>query len=377
MRIKLFLLLLGTCLLGACKAAPPQQNAVPLKPEGTGWTGFGIMRSDSTDYEVVEIFYGTDRRATGSDDEEDYFLGERGDLTYGRLRVSIPKQHRTGVLDSPPFWAPDWLPLFGKNPGDHIVLLSIEPLLNESLTGARKSRDTAALVRDALVFIHGFNTSFEDAARRCAQITYDLKFPGVPALFSWPSEGTWSPLAYTADEADARWTVPHLAEFLAVVAERSGAHRVHILAHSMGTRALTAALRIALNRDSLRFNQVILAAPDIDAAEFRRDIGPAIVGAAERITLYASSNDRALAFSRVVHDNQMAGEGGQNIVLLDGIDTIDASELDPDLLGHSYFSEVPSVIDDLFKLLRHRLGPDERRLESRQRGNARYWLLPP
>jgi esterase/lipase superfamily enzyme len=34
------------------------------------------------------------------------------------------------------------------------------------------------------VFIHGFGVSFEDAARRTAQLSYDLGFKGVPVLYS-------------------------------------------------------------------------------------------------------------------------------------------------------------------------------------------------
>jgi esterase/lipase superfamily enzyme len=51
----------------------------------------------------------------------------------------------------------------------------------------------------ALVFLHGFNVTFEDAAIRAAQIGYDLKVPGATAFFSWPSRG--SVAAYPADEA--------------------------------------------------------------------------------------------------------------------------------------------------------------------------------
>jgi esterase/lipase superfamily enzyme len=35
-------------------------------------------------------------------------------------------------------------------------------------------------MKDAFVFIHGYNVSFEDAARRTGQFAYDLKFVGAP-----------------------------------------------------------------------------------------------------------------------------------------------------------------------------------------------------
>ncbi len=36
---------------------------------------------------------------------------------------------------------------------------------------------------DALIFVHGFNTSFDDAAFRMAQIVWDLGYRGLPVLF--------------------------------------------------------------------------------------------------------------------------------------------------------------------------------------------------
>ena len=41
----------------------------------------------------------------------------------------------------------------------------------------------------ALVFVHGFNTTFDNALFRTAQIAYDLKFDGAPFVYSWPSQG--------------------------------------------------------------------------------------------------------------------------------------------------------------------------------------------
>ena len=89
--------------------------------------------------------------------------------------------------------------------------------------------------KEAFVFVHGFNVTFEDAARRTAQLAYDLGFKGAPILYSWPSKG--SLFSYAADEATIDWTVPHLKEFLEEIAFKSGAEVLHIIAQSMGNRA--------------------------------------------------------------------------------------------------------------------------------------------
>ncbi|MDQ5850782.1 MAG: alpha/beta hydrolase, partial [Chloroflexota bacterium] len=46
----------------------------------------------------------------------------------------------------------------------------------------------------------------------------------------------------TADRENAEFTVPHLKEFLAIIAAHSGAKIIHLIAHSMGNQALTGAL---------------------------------------------------------------------------------------------------------------------------------------
>ena len=92
-------------------------------------------------------------------------------------------------------------------------------------------------VQEALVFIHGYNVSFENAVKRTAQIAYDLQFPGAPVCYSWPSRGGLAD--YTRDENQAEWTVVHLHTFLQELVQQSGAKSVHLIAHSMGNRAAT------------------------------------------------------------------------------------------------------------------------------------------
>src|SRR5262245_31066233 len=98
----------------------------------------------------------------------------------------------------------------------------------------------------ALVFLHGFNVTFEDAAIRAAQIGFDLKVLGATAFFSWPSRGRVT--AYPADEATIEASEPAIADFLVDFAANCGAEKVHLIAHSMGNRGLLRALqRIAGN----------------------------------------------------------------------------------------------------------------------------------
>ena len=225
--------------------------------------------------------------------------------------------------------------------------------------------------------MHGYNVSFEDAARRTAQIAYDLKFDGAPIFFSWPSQA--GILEYTVDETNVSWAAPHLLRFLTEVAEQSGAERIHLIAHSMGNRALTSALRdlsLMQKSDKPMFDEVVLTAPDIDADTFVNDIAPAVVKTARRVTLYSSSNDEALMVSKKVHGYPRAGDSGSQLVVLPGIDTVDVSAVDTSLLGHTYYGDNSTVLADIFELLNASKPADQRHwLRPERLGLLKYWVF--
>ncbi|MDZ7615441.1 MAG: alpha/beta fold hydrolase [Patescibacteria group bacterium] len=298
---------------------------------------------------------------------------QRGVLEYGTCKVTIPKTHEVGQLEAPSIFRLD----FRETPERHIVLAGIEPLESQVFFDALKTRIDESSAKSAFVFVHGFNVTFEDAARRTAQIAYDLKFDGVPIFYSWPSQGGL--FKYTVDETNVMWTVPHLRQFLTEVAERTEARRIHLVAHSMGNRALTSALRDLsfLPEDTRpRFSEVVLTAPDIDAEVFRKDIAPYIVQTADRVTLYASSNDTALAYSKTVHGYPRAGDSGHELLVLPGMETVDVSEVDTSLLGHSYYGSNETVLADLIEVLHKSMPPRERQwLRSAQAGPLEYWVF--
>jgi esterase/lipase superfamily enzyme len=322
---------------------------------------------------VVRIFYATDRKAIDSSDPKKAFSGERspdGELSFGTCEVRIPRDHRMGVLEKPSIWRVE----FRENPEKHFALIGLERLDSATYFRAVAQRVADSRKKEAFVFIHGYNVSFQDAAKRTAQISYDLGFPGAPILYSWPSGGKL--LAYFADENNVEWSTPHLQTFLTTLRKQTSAQRIHLIAHSMGNRALTralASLSAGPDRGSVLFHQIVLTAPDIDTGVFLQ-LARAIETTGERITLYASSKDRALLKSQQLHRGPRAGESGENIVIVDGIDTVDASEVDTGFLGHSYFGDTRSVLSDLFVLLQDGHSPGQRPgMRQMERKEQVYW----
>ena len=351
-------------------------------------------------YQSVEVFYGTDRKWIQPDgdvwefdqhSESAAYGTERGNLEFGTLKVSIPVTHRTGELEGMGFFE------LKLNPAKHVVLLTVNRksralfiselqrrlTCHPTIEGVEAS-DCMQGDKAALVFIHGYNVSFKDAARRTAQIAYDLRFAGVPLMYSWPSQASIP--GYTADEANIRWTVPHLEDFLTVVTEETQAETVHVIAHSMGNRAVTEVLRrFAIEQaapDHPRFNQIVLVAPDVDAAVFSDEIAPTFAGVGKRVTLYASAHDKALNVSKGLHQYPRAGDLSEEVMIAEGVETIDASDVDTSLLrairlGHSYFADKKSAIDYLKATLSGALANDRsRRLERcYPKSGGMYWKI--
>ncbi|WP_162237471.1 alpha/beta hydrolase [Sphingobium sp. Leaf26] len=228
--------------------------------------------------------------------------------------------------------------------------------------------------RQGLVFLHGYNTKFEDAARRTAQLKVDLAHKGPAGFFSWPSLGFGA--GYTGDEAAIEGSEPAIRSFLIDFAERSGASAVHIIAHSMGNRGLLRAMDAIANAAAsaapVRFGQVFLAAPDVDAQLFR-NLAAAYGRLSTRATLYVTNNDKAIGLSRRLHHFARAGLAPP-IAVVPGVDTIDASHVNLGLLGHSYAAEMRPVLADMHRLIQGDAAPDNRfGLRKALGGAAEYW----
>ncbi|WP_428927859.1 alpha/beta hydrolase [Marinibacterium sp. SX1] len=319
------------------------------------------VRGAAGEFHSIDVYYATDRAPEehpGDAPALTYGAG-RGELDLGVARVTVPASHVPGMVESPSIWRLELRP----DPSRHVVLQSVTRMEDAAFFD-RLSGEFDGETTEAFVFIHGYNVTFDQAARRAAQMAYDMNYPAVPILYSWPSRG--STLAYVADTAVVRLSGRRLAGFLEDLAARSGAETIHIVAHSMGNRALTDALEIlALQHgvqagDDPMFGQVVFAAPDVDAGLFAR-MARTIRPIARRLTLYASEQDWALVSSRKLHGNApRAGQGGAVTLVDENIDSIDMSELGEDMLAHSYFADESSALADIVALFWRDAAPDRR-----------------
>lgn len=320
---------------------------------------------------VVRVFYGTDRKF---DSQAQTFSGERGQPLLGAVEVSVPIDHRIGDIERPKWYLKHFVAL---DPEKHMVLmrqtvLSPDVFFEQVRALTRAEGDLAS----AFIFVHGYRVTFEDAALRTAQMAVDLRLPAVPVFYSWPSQGKTA--NYLVDEGNVEWAEPHLAKFLEDFADKSGAKTIHVVAHSMGARATSRALASLFKRRidlAPRFKQLIFAAPDIDATVFKRDIAPALTAASRKVTLYASSNDKALMASRTMRGGYpRAGEAGTGLVVLSGVETVDATMIDTDFLGHSYYGDARPLLTDMALILGKGMSASDRpTLGPKNLGLSLYW----
>lgn len=304
-------------------------------------------------FATVRVFFATDRQDIGTATLPAFGPSPDTELSYGYSDVSIPREHRLGELEGPSILRLE----FRTDPAKHVVLLSVQPQSEHRFLAQISTRIATSRRREVLLFIHGFNVTFEDAMRRTAQIAYDLAFDGPMIAFSWPSQGSVSPLAYTRDQRNADLSATSLKRVLEALTA-TGEVTVHVIAHSMGSRVLAGALQqLVPTRDASQrqpaLREVAFLAPDIDAELFKRTIKQ-IAAKATRMTLYASSRDGALALAQRVAGYQRAGQSGDQIVVVPEMQTIDVSEVDTSLLGlnHSYLADNTTIMSDLFTLLK-------------------------
>ncbi len=261
--------------------------------------------------------------------------------------IGVPAGHETGHIERPMFGA--------ASPSKHFTV-SAKRELDDSGFQAELASHLSGRIgsnRDVLIYVHGFNTSYDDARFRLAQIVTDGRFGGVPVLFTWPASSNL--LDYEAAKESAAASRDALAKLLQELSVTPGVGRIQIVAHSMGTWLAMEALRetaIAGSPDlNGRLGNVMLAAPDIDLSVFRAQIGRLD---AAHISVLISSKDRALSISRTLAGNRprvgaLDPRNANDRAALEhlGVKVYDLSADSVGFIGHDTYADAPDIIRQL------------------------------
>lgn len=226
--------------------------------------------------------------------------------------------------------------------------------------------------RQAYIYIHGYNNTFEDAAFVMAGFWHFAGRTGVPIIYTWPAGSSKGELGgYTHDSESGQFTGYHLRHFLKTIASCPEVEKIHLIAHSRGTDVLMTAIR-ELNlecraagkqtRAELKLGNLVLAAPDLDfevtSQRITAELLPLIP---ERMTVYVSATDRAIGIADWIFGSKrrigqlrwsdLNPEQRQAMEAMPQMQVIDV-RVNTGFLGHSYFHASPAVSSDLLLLLR-------------------------
>lgn len=307
-----------------------------------------------------EIFIATSR-AKASNAQEVY-SGDRSDgISFARVDITVPAIHKTGAVERP----------VGKqsDPAKYFTAKRVAAYRDEDVFSKALRADIAKNGGRAMVFIHGYNTAFDDAVYRITQIVHDAGYTGTPILFTWASAGRT--VDYVYDNNSATAARDRLEETLRLVA-RSGATRVDIVAHSMGNWVTVEALRqLAMTGDrdlDGKMGDVVLASPDIDVDVFKTQMRRYGLPKKPFLVL-TSKNDRALNISGLIAgqrprlgDYTDAADIAQYGVIVADLSSVSSG----DRLNHAKFADNPLMVKLLGESLRNdQIGHNESDITNR------------
>lgn len=322
--------LLLAAALAACAARPEGGSLLPNTIEAPGTV-------------TQEIFVATTRQRAES--EALMFNGERRsldedvpDLDFARVAVSLPPTHVAGQIE--------WARRLPGDPSKEFVTRSRDYVDSADAFRDQLRRAVAAKPkgkRQVLVFVHGFNTKFDEGVYRLAQIANDTGFEGVPVLFTWASRG--GVLEYVYDRDSSTVARDGLEETLRAAAA-SGAESVVLFAHSMGNWVAIEALRQAKIAGTPDFGgklgDVILASPDIDVDVFKAQMRR--YGQPKRpFLMFTARDDRALLVSALIAGDRprVGGYTNDTEIAELGVIVVDLTNVDSgDNLNHAKFTLV-------------------------------------
>ncbi len=320
-------------LLAGCSERPGPELLLPAGAPAVPPAGTREMR-----------VYMATTRGTAESAPLVYDSGREPGLSYASFSISIPPGHAASEIEWPKSGAPD--------PATDFV------------TTRRWSMDRAGFVNslgaeeagptDVVLYVHGYNTSAQEALYRAAQISVDAGNEGVPVVFTWPSNANLA--AYVSDRDAADFSRAYLADLLTTLTQSAKIGRIVVVAHSMGGRLMMEALvqlRLIGRGDVLDRLEVVLADPDIDVDLFWEQAR--IIGRlTPPITVTVAPDDRALWASQVLAaGNDRIGKAdltdpevaraAQNF----GVRLVDVTSLETDAIAHSRIDQLAVLYNRL------------------------------
>ena len=342
---------------------------------------------------AFRFFYVTNR-SPGEDDStlEGRFSNQREPgLRFGSYDAAIEPSLGLSEIFDPSKWF--------RN--EEVDILDERELDRDRFIGELQGLTEQAPLQSLLVVVHGYREQFPSALRKTAFVSHILDLNTPVLLFDWPGDQPGGPLAsYRRAVEVAEASGEELARTLEMVIRDVQPQRLWLLANSMGAQVVADAMHLLYQEADLadpetELENVVLTAPDVALDDFDDHFKGEIKALTENLTVYVSSNDRALLASRLVNRGRRRGEStldsrdvNQEMVEeairlaelvepgSDFVTLVDVTPVNRTINFHNFYLESPEVFNDLFLRLvnRHPLSSRVLYPIQNQEGSI-YWVL--
>ena len=346
--------------------------------------------SKLADQDTFRFSYITNRKPGTNDvDLEERFGPEREpELKFGTFDTSIVPTLGLNMIIDPSSWFLN----------EEIQLQNVSALEQREFLDQLHQQVQASPRKSLLVVVHGFRERFPSALRKTAFLAHVLDINTPVLVFDWPGNQGSSLRGYRSARRVAEASGQDLAATLKLITDELRPDRLWLMANSMGGQVVVDAFSILFQDPDFsdattEIENVVLTAPDVDHDKFKLQFKHEIKALSRNVTVYVSSNDRALLVSRILNRNLRLGESTLDPDNPGQVDqTIRISELlepDNDQLAlvdvtpvnrtrnfHNFSLETPEFFDDLFLRFTGSDLPQSRELYSLQTPQgARYYVL--
>jgi len=337
----------------------------------------------------MRYFFATNRQLAGGNERLAYrFSREREtELNFGFFDIKVEPSIGLGMFINPSKWFQN----------EEIKIKNVQALQQEAFVEQLRRLVYDSPQRSLLVVVHGFREEFLSALRKTAFLGHVLDINSPILLFDWPGNQGSSLSGYRRARRVATESGAELAKTLELVIRYVQPEKLWLIANSMGAQVVANAFS-HLYQDSdfadaeIELEDVVLTAPDVSHEEFDNQFKREITALTRNLTVYVSSNDRALVMSRIINRERRRGESTLSPDMLeeavrvsdlveqdnDRITLVDVTPVNRTRNFHNFSLETPEFFDDLFLRLTNEKMPQSRLLYGFQTPEGtNYWVLTP
>ena len=367
-----------------------------------GSTGEALRRAENflftrqtvsrlADQDSVRYFFVTNRRKSPDEavDPEERYTNEREPgLKFGRFDASIEPSIGLGMFINPSEWFQT----------EEIRVNQLEVMQRQAFVDELGEHVDNSPKRSLILLVNGFRERFPSALRKTVFVGHILDINSPVMVFDWPGDQGSSLRGYRRAHRIATESGRELADTIALIVDEISPDNLWVIANSMGGQVVADAFSLLYQAPEfadagIEIEDVILTAPDVSRDAFNEQFKEEIASMARNLTVYVSSNDRALVMSRIVNlgdsrrgestlEADMLDEAAAVVELINPDDElvtlIDVTPVNRTRNFHNFSLETPEFFDDLFLRLVNQQTPQSRglyRLETPE--GTGYWVLTP